>query len=98
MSVNDEENTNDLQPSPAERSEALLMVKKFAFDGYLQEAGTDLGFELLWRTAFSTENTEPDPNKATINTESGESDKEILSPSNTSRRGFQILPEKGKQQ
>ena len=91
MSVNDEEN-NDLGPSPAERSNALHMIKKFAYDGYMKEAGTDEGFEQLWRTAFHIENIEPNPNA-----ESDESPQKILSPSNAGTRGFQILSGKGNQ-
>lgn len=96
MSVNDEEN-NDLGPSPAERGNALHTIKKFAYEGYMKEAGTDEGFEQLWRTAFHIENIEPNPNPATISAESDVSPQKILSPSNAGARGFQILPGKGKQ-
>lgn len=91
MSVNDEEN-NDPGPSPAEQINALRMIKRFAYDGYVKETGTDEGFTQLWRTAFHVKNIEPNPNATSVNAESEESPQKILSPSTAGKRGFQILP------
>jgi hypothetical protein len=55
--VNDDDgNTDDLKPSPGERGDALLMIKNFAHQGFVAVAGSDEGFEDLWRTAFNVEN------------------------------------------
>jgi hypothetical protein len=52
---------NDLPPTPAERGDALYLIKKFAHDGYMKTgAGTEEEFEELWRTAFYVENVEPE--------------------------------------
>jgi hypothetical protein len=54
------EQGDDSQPAPAETGDALSLVKQFARDGYMQAgAGTEAGFEELWRTAFYVEEVAP---------------------------------------
>ena len=44
---------NDTPATPAERGDALYMIKMYARASYLQaEVGTEEAFEELWRTAF----------------------------------------------
>jgi hypothetical protein len=59
MDHDDEGNTDDLEPSPGERGDALSMIKKFARNGFVKALGSSDGFEDLWRTAFNVENPLP---------------------------------------
>jgi len=55
-------NYDHLPPSPAERGDALDLVKRFAYEGYMKiVSGTEEEFEELWRTAFNVANVEPNP-------------------------------------
>jgi hypothetical protein len=54
--------SDHLVPSAAERGDALDLVKRFAYEGYMKiVSGTEEEFEELWRTAFNVANVEPNP-------------------------------------